>query len=131
MVCSPYSRIEAISEELTRSPATFSGLLAPEPRMVSSNFWSLLKERYALIQTWQQTSARLLAESIRGDLPPTIASSLLDHLPDYFGWKHHTQLNWRSISPPVYFRTDQAGDGTIFEVQCPGSLSGMYEILHA
>ena len=40
-------------------------------------------------------------------------------------------LDWQPISPPLFFRTDQAADGTVLEVQCPGSLSGVHEIVHA
>jgi hypothetical protein len=58
-----------------------------------------------------------------------MASSLLDHLPDHFGWGHHTKIELGFINPPLFFRTDQASDGTILEVQCPGSGWGSHEIL--
>jgi hypothetical protein len=127
----PYARIYAISEEVSRSPATFSGLLASEPRIVGAESWAALEKKYDLIRSWQQTSLKLLAASIRDEIPRTIASALLDHLPDQFGWGHHAPLEWQSISPPLFFRTDQAADGTVLEVQCPGSLSGVHEIVHA
>jgi hypothetical protein len=31
----------------------------------------------------------------------------------------------------VFYRTDQAANGRVLEVQCPGSLSGVHEIVHA
>jgi hypothetical protein len=127
----PYARIDAISEEVSRSPAAFSGLLASEPRIVGAESWAALEKKYDLIRSWQQTSLKLLAASIRDEIPRTIASALLDHLPDQFGWGHHAPLEWQSISPPLFFRTDQAADGTVLEVQCPGSLSGVHEIVHA
>jgi hypothetical protein len=127
----PYARIDAISEEVSRSSATFSGLLASEPRVICPDAWAALENKHDLIRSWQQTSLRLLAASIREDIPRTIASALLDHLPQHFGWGHHARLDWQPVSPPVFFRTDQAADGTVLEVQCPGSLSGVHEIVHA
>jgi hypothetical protein len=40
----PYARIDAISEEVSRSPAAFSGLLASEPRIVGGGSWAALEE---------------------------------------------------------------------------------------
>jgi hypothetical protein len=127
----PYARIDAISEQVSGSPATFSGLLASEPRIVPPELLAAQEKKYHLIRSWQQTSLKLLAASIRGDIPRTIASALLDHLPDHFGWGHHARLDWHPISTPLFFRTDQAADGTVLEVQCPGSLCGVFEIVHA
>jgi hypothetical protein len=128
---SPYARIDAIGEEISGSAATFSSLLAAEPRVVRPDEWAALAKKYDLIRSWQQTSLRLLAASIREEIPRTIASALLDHLPHHFGWGHHARLDWQPVSPPVFFRTDHAADGTVLEVQCPGSLSGVHEIVHA
>ena len=125
----PYARIAAISAEVTRSPASFTGLLAAQPGMVAPQARATLREKHALIQSWQRTSLELFAASVRGDLPRTLAAALLDHLPEHFGWGHHARIDLGSIRPPVFFRTDQAADGTVLEVQCPGSGWGMHEIV--
>jgi hypothetical protein len=125
----PYARIQAISEEATRSPASFTGLIATEPRIVSPHVQASLQTKHALLRSWQKTSLDLFAASIHGDLPRSIASSFLDHLPDHFGWAHHVKIQFGFIRPPPFFRTDQAADGTILEVQCPGSGWGSHEIL--
>jgi hypothetical protein len=119
---SPYARIDAIGEEISGSAATFSSLLAAEPRVVRPDEWAALAKKYDLIRSWQQTSLRLLAASIREEIPRTIASALLDHLPHHFGWGHHARLDWQPVSPPVFFRTDHAADGTrksSVQARCP------------
>jgi hypothetical protein len=126
---SPYADIKAISEEATRSPAAFTGLLAAEPQLLSAGEHAKLQMKFALLRSWQETSLDLLAASVRGDIPSTAAAALLDHLPDHFGWQHHARVAFGTIKPPVFFRTDEAADGTILEVQCPGSGWGMHEIL--
>jgi hypothetical protein len=124
----PYTHIAAISADATRSAAAFTALLAAEPHVLPAGALSGLQKKFALLRSWQQTSLDLLAASVRGDIPRAVAAALLDHLPDHFGWKHHSHIHLESIDPPVFFRTDQAADGTILEVQCPGSGWGTHEI---
>jgi hypothetical protein len=125
-----YARIDAISEEYLRSPAAFSSLIAAEPRIVPTDRWDGMQRNYALLRTWQKSCLRLLVASIRGELPRVIAAAVLDHLPEHFGWRHHGGVLLDAVEPPVFFRTDQAADGTVLEVQCPGSVWGMHEIAH-
>lgn len=124
-----YARLAALSEEATRSPATFSGLVVSTPPLIPPGRWASLQGRHDTLRSWHRTSLELLAASVRGEMPRPIAASLLDHLPDHVGWRHHGQLPLRKVSTPVFFRTDQAEDGTVLEVQCPGSLWGVHEIL--
>jgi hypothetical protein len=124
-----YGRIVAISEDATRSPAAFTGLLTPAPRPITVEEHAATQKRYHLVRSWQRTSLDLFAASVSGDLPPVIAASLLDHLPDHVGWQHHRRLQLRQAGTPLFFRTDQVQDGTILEVQCPGSLWGVHELL--
>jgi hypothetical protein len=128
---SPYPRIDAISEEVSRAPGAFSSLVAAEPRTACPQAWQREARKHDLIRAWQETCLRLLAASIRGELSPAPASAVLDHLPDHLGWQHHARINLQSVNVPVFFRTDQATDGTILEVQCPGSTWGVHEIVHA
>jgi hypothetical protein len=124
-----YARIAALSEAATRSPAAFSGLIASTPRLVPPEKWASLHSRNKILRMWHHTSLELFARSVLGEMPRTIAASLLDHLPDHVGWQHHRSLPLRDIGTPAFFRTDQAEDGTVLEVQCPGSLWGVHEIL--
>jgi hypothetical protein len=124
-----YARIVALSEEVSRSPATFSGLIASAPPRIPPARWASFQARHEVLRAWHRTSLELLAASVRGEMPRTVAASLLDHLPDHVGWQHHRQLPLRAVGTPVFFRTDQTADGTVLEVQCPGSLWGVHEIL--
>jgi hypothetical protein len=124
-----YAQITALSEEAIRSPAAFTGLVGCAPRLVKPGSWSAWQERHEVLRSWHRTSLELLAASVLGEMPRTVAASLLDHLPDHVGWRQHRQLPLRTVGTPTFFRTDQAEDGTVLEVQCPGSLWGVHEIL--
>lgn len=124
-----YARITELSEQVTRAPATFTGLVATSPHRASEEIWSATVRRNALLRSWHRTCLRLLAASVAGDMPPAVASALLDHLPDHIGWQHHRRLPLHDVGTPNFFRTDQSAGGTVLEVQCPGSLWGVHEII--
>jgi hypothetical protein len=124
-----YARIIEISQQVTGGPAAFSGLVATEPVQLSTTAWNETVKRNGLLRAWQQTCLDLFAASVAKDFSPAVASAVLDHLPAHVGWDHHLRLPLSKIHTPVFFRTDQAADGTVLEVQCPGSLWGVHEIL--
>lgn len=124
-----YGVVAQLSEDTIRCSAAFTGLLAFRPHEVSEDRWGELVQAHDDLRRWQRTSLDLLAASVTGDAAPTFAASLLDHLPNYLGWGHHSSLPYANLRPPLFFRTDQAENGKILEVQCPGSLWGVHEIL--
>jgi hypothetical protein len=124
-----YEHALQLSEDVTRSPAAFTGLIAARPYSLTPREIAQAHQRYEGIASWQQRCAQLFAASVRGEYAPDLAKSLLDHLPDSAGWAHHRSLPLESIRPPVFFRTDQSCAGKILEVQCPGSLWGVHELL--
>jgi hypothetical protein len=125
-----YGLIRRISEDVMRSPAAFTGLVAATPYNVSAQSWARYGDRHRCIRTWQRTSLDLLEASMRGEVPREIAASLLDDLPVSAGWGHHSRFRLSAIGCPQFFRTDEAMGGTVLEVQTPGSLWGVHEILH-
>jgi hypothetical protein len=124
-----YSQLAALSEEVTKSAAAFNGLIASAPYAVSAAKWQSIQRRHELLRSWHQTSLQLLGASVAGEMPRSIAAAILDHLPEHVGWHHHRLLPLEKTGTPVFFRTDEAADGTVLEVQCPGSAWGVYEIL--
>lgn len=126
---SPYGAISDLSEDVTRSRAAFTGLITPEPYCIPVPEWRAIQARNTALREWHVTSLRLFEASVRGDGPDDIAMSLLQHLPEHFGWRHHRNLQLSRVNAPVFFRTDQTANGVIFEVQCPGSLWGVHELL--
>jgi hypothetical protein len=128
-VRSPYQEIVSLSEAATCAPSAFTGLIATAPQSIQREAWSQLDRRNLKVREWQRTALDLFAASVRGDLPRTLADSILGHLPDHLGWGHHRGCPLGTAGTPMFFRTDQAADGTILEVQCPGSLWGVHEIL--
>jgi hypothetical protein len=125
----PYAAISDLSEDATRSRTAFTGLITPEPYCIPAHEWRAINARNAPLREWHATSLRLFDASIRGDAPNGLAESLLGHLPEHVGWRHHRNLHLPRLHAPMFFRTDQTADGVIFEVQCPGSLWGVHEIL--
>jgi hypothetical protein len=125
----PYTAIAELSEEVTRSRAAFTGLITPEPYRIAAREWRAIQARNAALREWHATALRLFAASVRGDGPPELSNALLQHLPEHVGWRHHRNIPLAEMNTPVFFRTDQTADGVIFEVQCPGSLWGVQELL--
>lgn len=122
-------RIAEISEEVTKSTASFTGLVTIAPLKLSADTWTSFQRRNEILRAWQRTCLELLAASINDDLSPVIAAALLDHLPPHFGWEHHRRLPLGAVGTPCFFRTDQAANETVLEVQCPGSLWGCHELI--
>lgn len=124
-----YTRIDDISEEVTKSRASFTGLITPAPLKLSVETWASFKGRNERLRAWHSKCLELLSASIYGEISPAIAAALLDHLPPHVGWVHHRRLPLKAVGTPHFFRTDQAANGTVLEVQCPGSLWGVHEII--
>jgi hypothetical protein len=124
-----YGLVAQLSHEVIRCPATFTGLLAQRPHEVGADSWARLRSHRTVLHKWQAKSLELLAASISGEAPPAVAASLLDHLPDHLGWRHHRSFPLDHVRPPQFFRTDETTEGKLLEVQCPGSLWGVHEIL--
>jgi hypothetical protein len=103
--------------------------LAAEPKPISTERWSSFVRLYATITSWQQTCLDLLKASIAGDAPASIAEAALRHVPEHWGYEYHKRLPKEFIGHPAFYRTDQAANGLVLEVQCPGSLWGVHEIL--
>jgi hypothetical protein len=124
-----YDSVTQLSEEVIRCPSAFTGLLAERPYQIPGHHWSRLLRNHHVLRQWHATSLELLAASLSGNAPAVLAASFLDHLPDHLGWRHHRTFPAESVRPPLFFRTDEAAGGRVLEVQCPGSLWGVHEIL--
>jgi len=124
-----YETVAGLSDDVIRCPEAFTGLLASAPHEVGDDEWAQRWTRHATLRRWQATSLDLLAASLAGDAPPTVAAAFLDHLPDHLGWQHHRSIPVSDVRLPQFFRTDETADGKLLEVQCPGSMWGVHEIL--
>src|SRR5262245_54450026 len=62
-----------------------------------------------------------------GELPPVVGRVLFSDCPEPFGLDYHRGLGEAAMTVPRSFRTDEAVDGRVFEVQVPGS--GWGEVL--
>ena len=124
-----YSFLDAQSDEITRSPAGFTGLITPSPAEYPEALHKLVVERYEVIKEWQTITLTLFNQSLRGELDYAIAQLFLRELPDYLLRHHQNIFAEVHVNTPIFFRTDESTLGTILEVQSPGSRWGVYEQL--
>ena len=107
----------------------YNALLAMRPYQSSQRELQDAFTRYEHLKTFQQISLSLFKASLQGEFDPELAALVVNELPETHGLEFHRQLTERQHRPPVFFRTDEVATGKICEVQSPGSLWGMYELL--
>ncbi|MGW2418275.1 hypothetical protein ACWC0C_03290 [Streptomyces sp. NPDC001709] len=104
-------------------------LLAPAPLILSPAAWQLRQRRFAAIEIFFQVTRDLFVASLRGEADPRIAGLLINDCSETYGFEHHRKLAASLFTTPLFFRTDEASDGTLYEIQCPGSGWGEYELM--
>ena len=72
-----YSSLDAQSDEITRSPAGFTGLITPSPAEYPEALHKLLVKRYEVIKGWQTITLTLFNQSLRGELDYSISELFL------------------------------------------------------
>ena len=70
-----YAAIAELSEDATRSGATFTGLITPEPYRISAREWRAINGRNAALREWHATSLPLFDASLCGDAPNDLDQS--------------------------------------------------------
>lgn len=119
---------EMLQSRACGSP-TLGQLLAPWPHTLEPARWQLRQDRFAVISTFFQVTLDLVTASMAGDASPEILALLLNDTPTSYGADYHRSLDRSLLTQPLFFRTDEAPDGTVYEIQCPGSGWGEYELL--
>lgn len=108
----------------------FSCLLAEKSYPLSRQDQTHFSEKYGTIREFQQKSLDLFNASLEGEFDPELAQLVLNELPENFGREFHTKFMTQRKFLPAFFRTDEVVPGKISEIQCPGSLWGLYEQVH-
>lgn len=108
----------------------FSCLLADRSYPLDLEEKALFTRKYEAIREFQQKSLDIFNASLKGDMDPEIAELVLNELPENFGRDFHLKFMTERNFLPVFFRTDEVVPGKISEIQCPGSLWGLYEQVH-
>ena len=124
-----YEALARRSDDVCRS-AAFFGCLATAPRTITAEEHQRLADRYAVIKSWQETTASLFTRSLLGELDPRLAHLFLCELPPHLVTSHQNLVKEMPIDTPMFFRTDEALLGKMIEVQCPGSMWGVHELLY-
>ncbi|MGM0611580.1 MAG: hypothetical protein ACQES5_10910, partial [Thermodesulfobacteriota bacterium] len=105
----------------------FSCLLSPQTYELGREECDGFFARHEKIKKFQEQTLDLFEASLEGDADPEIAELTLNELPEHFGREFHESLLSGKKSLPLFFRTDEVIPGKISEIQCPGSLWGLYE----
>jgi hypothetical protein len=124
-----YTEVRELIADVTGSCEDLNARLAPSPIRLSPDLVAKLRRRYEVIKEWQQITLDLLRASLSGEFEPEFASLVLNELPEYVAHDFHRRLMYLPLRTPVFFRTDEVGDGKLAEVQSPGSLWGTHEVL--
>ena len=105
----------------------FSCLLSPQTYELGREECDGFFARHEKIKKFQEQTLDLFEASLKGDADPEIAELTLNELPGHFARGFHENLLSGKKSLPLFFRTDEVIPGKISEIQCPGSLWGLYE----
>lgn len=87
-----------------------------------------VSDRPRLCEEFFQSCLQVYLAVLNGELPPQVNERLFRDL-EPFGLDFHRALGRRAINTPSCFRTDESGDGFIYEIQAPGSIWGEYLLL--
>ncbi|WP_433337490.1 hypothetical protein [Spirillospora sp. CA-294931] len=115
-----YRSIDADIADRTRADVGFTNLLSTRPYPMSPEALRGYQDRHAALLRYLTISRDLLLASVRGEADPAIADTLLRGQPPCRGRDFHLKLTERQLAPPMFFRTDEAGPGSIVELQSPG-----------
>ncbi len=104
--------------------------LVPADRQGSLNGEAAARasDRPRLCEEFFRSCLQVYEALLRGQLPPQVKMRLFQDL-EPFGLDFHRSLGSRALDTPSCFRTDEAGDGSIYEIQAPGSIWGEYLLL--
>jgi hypothetical protein len=128
-VQSYYDHIDHIINSALNTDIGHTTLLSTTVTGLDDQVLSGFRRRYELIREYQQILLDLFVASLEGDEDPRIAQLVLNELPQQQGREYHLKLARNIFSRPVFFRTDEVTPGMISEIQCPGSLWGIPQLL--
>jgi hypothetical protein len=116
-----YHFLDEDIERRTKAAIGFTNLIAKQPYAMDEQTWAAFESRYATIKRFYEITQDVFVASLQGEADPAIADTVLAEQPPCRGKEYHLKLTARHLRLPVFFRTDEAGPGTIVEVQSPGS----------
>ena len=117
----PLSILTGDFQRHSNTSIPWESLVAAGPYSLTDAEFDGCVERYAVIKSFHQKSMDVFRASLRGDLEPAIAQSILGDVPESLGHAYHRQLPDHLWVTPTFFRTDEAEPGSLTEVQCSGS----------
>ena len=104
----------------TRS-VQFSTALVGSPWPVSDGVQLGELRRLSAIQNFFEICLNIFQEAIGTDGDGWVRNLLLNDAPASMREEYHRKLPTEAYTLPLFFRTDEAATGQIFEIQCPGS----------
>lgn len=129
MPADTYVALDQMLRDRTRSDVGFGMLAAERPVAVPRTVTLQYEGRYERIKALFGRWLIVLQDALDGKTAPQVLSLLLgDSLP-HMSSGFHRRLLTRYASTPVFFRADDPVPGQACEIQCPGSLWGVYALL--
>jgi hypothetical protein len=116
-----YHFIDEDIECRTKASIGFTNLIAKQSYAMDDPTWERFQSRYSLLKQFAEITRDIFMASLRGEVDPAIADTVLAGQPSCRGKDYHLKLTARQLQLPVFFRTDEAAPGAIVEIQCPGS----------
>ncbi len=120
-----YRFIDKDIETRTQASIGFTNLIAQKPYGMDDSTFEGFQDRYSLITQFYKITRDIFMASLRGEIDPAIADTVLVGQPPCRGKEYHLKLTERQMQLPVFFRTDEAAPGALVEIQCFGCGRGI------
>ena len=123
---------QTLDEELAGTIAGASGFaehVQTAPVGLPENAFAQRTARLHAIRSFFRVTLQIFRDVVAGKHSSDLAKLLLNDVPKNCGIEFHRELPNEVWTIPVFFRTDEAKDGRIFEIQCPGSGWGDLQLL--
>ena len=124
-----YAELNNLLSTTIAGAGGFNELLQVSPVVLPEGVFAQRTARLSILQTFFETTLQIFRDVIAGKYSPDLSRLLLNDVPESYGIKFHQELPSEVWTIPRFFRTDEAPDGRIFEIQCPGSGWGDLQLL--
>ena len=99
------------------------------PVRLPESVFAQRQARLDTIRSFFEITSQLFREVVNGKHSPDLSRLLFNDVPESYGVQFHQVLPPAVWTTPLFFRTDEAKDGRILEIQFPGSGWGDLQLL--
>jgi hypothetical protein len=124
-----YSTLNNLLSTTIAGTGGFNEHIQVSPVVLPERVFAQRTARLSILRAFFETTLQIFRGVIDGKYSPELSRLLLCDVPESYGIKFHQELPSEVWTIPHFFRTDEAPDGRIFEIQCPGSGWGDLQLL--